>query len=572
MDLKNNKLYSNKSIIKNTISKSSEVDSFILKIETQRSDINPFAGMKDERETKRYKLKGKSNYNLINYNNNSNNFIDHKIAQMFIVVILISLYYCLISKPFNNHINSNHYYYNKNSKYFNNTIYKASYNEYTNLLNDLNSNNTLNTKVIQNYIFSEKHLKFEHINKLNSSNKVYFYNNTSYNLSIKLSFSVCLYIILLFDKYISIPDSYKAKSTYYTISIVRDNNNDELIEELKTPMLSKKQLTDVNMMQNENLNNNHRDKIGNYKGDKKVGLSVEKIVICLVILGLLYYIGEYLTLTYINNSSFFNYSVYSYNEAIKDVDNQIGNNDNQDNLYNNINLSYVFCLILSAELILIRLFNRIKYNDKLSYLNILGLLGSAIIIIYIIISNITVINTLKRNTNIKNKDILKISKNIYFNIIISFLISITRFLKHYFRCLLQHQKEYTIIYVICISDIIISVILFVVCYIIDNFTYYNYNYDKNIKFYYIEILRLSDYIIIFFSSICYFYVLKNLSVNSATDLLVLSTLIPCLGILDLIINNRLINLYILIIMFVNAILLYFVFKGKYIVYYTKNYI
>lgn len=183
---------------------------------------------------------------------------------------------------------------------------------------------------------------------------------------------------------------------------------------------------------------------------------------------------------------------------------------------NDFNLGIIFCL-LSYEYIAIKLYNHIKLKSNLDKENIIGLCG-----LYI----------------------LNLSINIMFfdqlTLYLSLLISLLYFAKYLILENLRNQFSSLILNYTIKTDFFVSICFLIYLLINDEF----------------YLLSLSSLIILFFASSCYFIYLKNYKLM---DLSIHSIFCPIVGIIDLIINNRQINIYNLLTMLLNCLLLIMTF-------------
>lgn len=176
--------------------------------------------------------------------------------------------------------------------------------------------------------------------------------------------------------------------------------------------------------------------------------------------------------------------------------------------YHENNLGLVLSLF-SLEFVFIRLSYYLE-GKRIYFLNILGA-----ILVYFLSASITVI---------------------YFNILIlifCLIICCLRYIIYYIRKQLGSYAEGKFLLIVVLSDLFLGLTTFFI------FLYANY----------FEILSLSNFILIFFATCCFYSFIKQFLHNDLNELSIYSLIFPCLGFCDLIINNKLIDLVNLVFMF-----------------------
>ena len=188
----------------------------------------------------------------------------------------------------------------------------------------------------------------------------------------------------------------------------------------------------------------------------------------------------------------------------------------------NENIGLIFCS-LSVEFFLTRIYFYYMCDCSISKINLIGLL-------------------------------LHISLNIliciyFFNFImmlIFLIITLLKLLKLIIRQKVNQQRNSFIFQNIVNTDFICGILLLIYLLINQDFRLYS----------------LSRIIIILFASICYFFYLKKKTFNTIYDFTIFSLIFPCMGIIDLMINNHLLLVSNFSIMILTCVLVYFSFKGE----------
>lgn len=189
------------------------------------------------------------------------------------------------------------------------------------------------------------------------------------------------------------------------------------------------------------------------------------------------------------------------------------------------NIGLLYCL-LSYEYVIYRLICYTSYGIGFQMINLIGFFA-----VYVLSTGLSLIQ-------------FSIG-----SLILALIISCLRVLKVTLLNSLKFQYEYTVLLISMLTDFVLGVIVYL---------YYSYHHGFYIP-------HLSHFILMLLAAASYFYSIKASFYITVYDISTMSLIYPCIGIIDLIIDNKGLDIAELLIMMVVTLFVYLSFKGEQIV-------